>query len=420
MASALATTSFKGSPDQVDVKQPGNPTSLRLIYVDISTIVRSDAGTGIQRVVRGLLSAIQATASPSTEIVPVAASERCGYRRVPQSALEGQRGSHGIADWPVIAPRKGDVFFGLDLTASVMPRHERTLRSWRLAGVRIAIVVYDLLPVVEPRFFMHRTRRNYRRWLGVVRRQADEVLCISNEVARTFSSWHSQRRLFWRRPRDIHVSTIRMSGTIAQSRPSSGLPDNCEEILAWLSRAPTVLMLGTIEPRKGYDGALAAFDLLWRRPDAQPLQLLVVGRAGWNTKRLQHRLRARSDLAGSLLWLDTVSDEFLDVLFKNVHGLLFTSHAEGFGLPLLEAMRYDKPVLARNLPVFREAVGNAAAYFDDDGPVSLAEAISRWMSGHLTSVSVGLDHAWDWNESARDVLRRLLLHDEVRSPTAGA
>src|SRR3546814_18760524 len=63
---------------------------------------------------------------------------------------------------------------------------------------------------------------------------------------------------------DLVITCIRFGGPIADSHPSWGLPADANEVLAWTQAKQTVLMVGTIEPRKGHEQALEAFEALWR------------------------------------------------------------------------------------------------------------------------------------------------------------
>jgi glycosyltransferase involved in cell wall biosynthesis len=138
----------------------------------------------------------------------------------------------------------------------------------------------------------------------------------------------------------------------------------------------TVLMVGTIEPRKGYDCALAAFDRIWTRyPLAQSPNLLIIGRPGWKTERLQDYLNGHPFRNKRLFWLNEASDEILDHFYRSSNLLLSTSYAEGFGLPLWEASSYGLGVLARNLEVTRELGLANCTLFEDDSAIPLSNKI---------------------------------------------
>jgi glycosyltransferase involved in cell wall biosynthesis len=144
-------------------------------------------------------------------------------------------------------------------------------------------------------------------------------------------------------------------------------------------------MVGTITPRKGYVQVLDAFGLLWRKN--VPATLTLVGSPYWNVGRFvswkfntfAKRLPRHPELGRRLEWLRGVSDAKVSEAYANSSALIFASYAEGFGLPLIEAAQNGLPIIARDLPVFREVAGDSAFYFKGDAPEDLAHAVLEWL-----------------------------------------
>jgi len=134
-------------------------------------------------------------------------------------------------------------------------------------------------------------------------------------------------------------------------------------------------MVGTVEPRKGYEAALAAFDHLWRTRPTEAPDLIIVGKAGWKTSNLQERIRSHREFGARLLWFERMSDEGLCLLYEACRGLLVASRGEGWGLPIIEATMQRCHILARDLPVFREHGLSNVSYFSDDDPTILGPLI---------------------------------------------
>ena len=126
------------------------------------------------------------------------------------------------------------------------------------------------------------------------------------------------------------------------------------------SRNPVFLVVGTVEPRKGHAQALAAFEQLWAA--GMEAELVIVGKQGWmveKTRRPDARpsRRPASGSTGS----QQATDADLNALYNGCSALLAVSLDEGFGLPLIEAAKHALPILARDIPVFREIAGEHAA-----------------------------------------------------------
>ena len=336
------------------------------LLVDVSVIARNDAGTGIQRVVRAIWSQLQARAGRNFDIVPVYASRTRGYCYAPEDFLSKRR---SLGRVPVGA-KQGDCFLGLDLTAHSLPKWGDQIAAWRAQGATVHVVVYDLLPLSRPDWFPRGTGERFAAWLGTLIKQSDQLLCISDQVAGALRCILDE----WRPDHRPRIGRLHLSGDLAGSVPSSGLSPDEERTLRLARRDSTVLMVGTVEPRKAYDKAISAFDLLWAASAEAP-SLLIIGRAGWKTAALQDRIRLHPEFGRRLHWLEQASDEALDHAYTAADAVLIASRAEGFGLPLAEAAMHRCWVLARDLPVFREQGLSNTEFFSDDSAAALARSI---------------------------------------------
>ncbi len=350
----------------------------RHLLVDVSVLRRVDSRTGIQRVVRAMLVELTKMTLTNMVVQPVFATRKEAYRYCDLAFLDCNLPMQEEAAGNVVVPHAGDVFLGLDLAIHLLPIHERQIEHWKKEGVALFVIVYDLLPLFDRRWFTAKLRRRFRHWLKLLARRADGAICISHAVAAELEETLAGLGKKW--AGHPLVSTIPLGGDMMATLPSSGLPVGAEALLEGVGSRPTILMVGTIEPRKAHSKALAAFEQLWEQEgDAAP-QLIIVGRAGWKTEAFQRRLRRHPQAGRAFHWLEDVSDEFLDKLYNVTTGVLMTSYAEGCGLPVLEALAHHRPVLVRDLPVFREIGSSQVCFFQDDDPVALAKSISDFIS----------------------------------------
>lgn len=389
-----------------------SPGSVPRLLVDVSTIFAHDAQTGIQRVVRAIWSGLLMRADPGYELVPVVATRRVGYRAAPIDFLEGTR--EPLAE---IKVGRGDRFLGLDLSAHLLPRHRRQFAAWREAGIETHVIIYDMLPMLRPEWFTAKAEANFRKWVGWVLQDADGAICISRQVARDLADV-AHRLGSTRIPT---ISTIPLGGNLTASRPSRGVCPATSDLISRLRFRGAILMVGTVEPRKGHDAAISAFEHLWASSASAP-DLVIVGRAGWKTQALQHRLHRHPELGRRLHWLEDASDEVLSQLYEHCRGLLITSRGEGFGLPLSEAVAHGLPVLARDLAVFREQDLSGISYFHNDSPAALAADINELArrGQHRMTQPAALP---TWEACVDRLLERLALSDCAKvddAPTASS
>lgn len=138
------------------------------------------------------------------------------------------------------------------------------------------------------------------------------------------------------------------------------------------TEVPYVFFLGTIEPRKGLDVLLAAFEDLSR--DDGSLELWLAGQAGWGLKDFEERL-ARHPAASRIRRLGFVDEELLPALLRRSRVVAYPSRGEGFGLPVLEAMACGAAVVTSEDTVMAEVAGDCAVLTRAGDPATLAEAL---------------------------------------------
>jgi len=347
----------------------------RQILVDVSVLVQQDLRSGIERVVRAVLRELLTRALPGWRVEPVMA--RGGsYWYARRFTCEWLGVANAAAIDAPIDVTSGDIFIGLDWAAHIVPDHEAALHRYRALGVRVTFVVYDLLPVLRPEFYPAEIPTMHAAWLNSLARIADGLLCISNAVADELSTWLADHVSSGTRMPGIAVMPL--GADFESSVPSVGLPSDAETLLDRIGERPIVLMVGTVEPRKGHAQALQALESLWR--GGVELNLVIVGRQGWMVDDLAAKLRRHAEADDRLYWFERVSDEWLDALYRRADVLLAASLGEGYGLPLIEAARYGVPLIVRDLPVFREVAGEHALYFSGMDGDDIAHAITDWQA----------------------------------------
>src|SRR5262249_6327442 len=143
--------------------------------------------------------------------------------------------------------------------------------------------------------------------------------------------------------RPFRIGWLHLGADIENTVGSRDLPDNAEQTLRRLQAHPSFLMVGTIEPRKGYLEVLEAFTQLLRQ--GLEINLVMVGKEGWRALPDDMRrtipetirmLRGHPELGKRLFWLEGISDEYLEKVYAAGACLIAASYGEGFGLPLIE------------------------------------------------------------------------------------
>ncbi len=377
----------------------------RQLLVDVSEIVHGDARSGIQRVVRSVLKHLLFHPPAGYRVEPVfaAGEKRYVYARSYVSQFFGFAQTP-LGDGP-IEFRSGDLFLGLDLTHRVVAAHRPTYEAMRRYGVSVWFVVYDLLPVLRPDWFGEGMADAHKQWLQVVA-MADGAVCISMSVAKELSLWIREHG--GERNGQFKIRWFHLGADVAGSVPSTGLQANASEVIDKLIAGPSFLMVGTLEPRKGYSQVLAAFEILWNQGISA--NLVIVGAKGWRADELVRNLLDHSMRGEKLFWLEGISDEYLERVYASSTCMIAASAAEGFGLPLIEAAQHRLPIIARDIPVFREVAGAHAYYFSGTTGEALAEAVRNWMALYAEGrVPLSDGMPWlTWAESVQQLLSAVL------------
>jgi len=366
---------------------------VRRLYVDLAVISRHDAGTGIQRVVRALALALAEAPAKQWDVRFVAADRRHPYHVI----------SWPDADKPIdrtpIKAQPGDVFLGLDFSLDSVRFHRGQLARFRRAGGSLWFLVCDLLPAERPEWFSLNNVIRYKAWLEIIAGIADGFLCISqqteNDLRRVLADRFGLRQGY-------ATSIVPMGHAIMDSMLQEAAAATPPSVRFDMTQ-PFSLMVGTLEPRKGHADVLAAFDELWRQ--GMDHRLVLVGRMGWQTEALRDTIRNHPEHGDKLQWFDDVGDLELEQIYQACEGVIIASHAEGFGLPLIEALGHLKPVLARDLPIFRIHEERGARYFPAAGNAALIGAcIGDWVADMREGrITVTAPEA-DWRKSAEVIL----------------
>lgn len=387
-------------------------------FIDISALRRAGRVTGIERVTHALLLALLDDPRLAGRVVPVQSCAE-GYRQAWDYPLRHIGLDPGGLSAEPVQPRAGDLFLGLDWMPHDIPLHQARLAGWRARGVRLWFLVHDILPVTHPQWFPAPLPPLMRRWLAALTSLADGLLCVSAATADEVDAWC--------RAQGIEPPPLRVSHNGADFLPSDSAPPVLAPALeSALAARPSLLMVGTLEPRKGHAQAFAALERLWS--DGVDINLIVVGASGWPNDTAADRrpilecerwLLASPERERRLFWVRAADDATLAVLYQRASALLAAAEGEGFGLPLIEAAHYGLALIARDIPVFREIAGAHAWYFEaapDPEGVRLAAALRDWLAARdqgRIPTSRGLT-ALTWSQSAACLREHLLADLESR------
>jgi glycosyltransferase involved in cell wall biosynthesis len=367
----------KRRPNLEDV--PHDPAILHKrpsILIDITPTARAPGSRGgIPRVCRELAKAAVETGLALP--VEMENGQLISYFRDP--ALTGP-----------IEVGPADIFLIVDIFWYFLEEYDRAVTEVRARGGKVAIVIHDVFPLIFPTLFPEEVPRLYKSGLTLLMPKACHCLSVSKS-----SRIETQRHL-----EDMALASHLRFGHfllgVAKDRITHGHVR--PHVSGLFSVRPVFLSVGKLEPRKGYSVAIDACEFAWS--EGVDFVYLMVGTFGWRAKALKARIENHAEFDRRLFIVDDLSDAELAFVYSRCHSLIHAAICEGFGLPVIEASLHGAPVIASDLPVFREIAGTQFTLF----PVADAWALARAIASHAQSPACpAAFEINDWGESMRQL-----------------
>src|SRR5271166_1921986 len=260
---------------------------------------------------------------------PLKGALRSGFRAaLLHAAAWRQREAIGI----------GAVYLNVSQYPLWVPSYFRWL--YKRPDVKPVFMIHDLLPIEHPEFFRSQSVRHHAGGLSVCARIGAGVIVSSRAVADALLAYLQKRR---REPMPILIQPLPVSPVFHEPR----------EYDEQLAARPYFVICGTIEPRKNHLLLLNLWRELARSFGPAAPKLVVAGGRGWENENIVDMLERCPEIRDHVIEAPGLSTPSLKRLFDNARAVLMPSFAEGYGLPVAEALASGTPVLASDLPSFR-------------------------------------------------------------------
>ncbi|MBT6254431.1 glycosyltransferase family 4 protein [Candidatus Uhrbacteria bacterium] len=267
------------------------------------------------------------------------------------------------------------------------------------SGVKTIQTVHDLMSYDHPEWFPQGgLSRTWSQRIRVPRaiKSADVVHAISSFTSRQVSK------------------IFNIESNVVMAYQGVGVPDDIDQdrTPGNLKGTSYLVMVGTIEPRKNIEAAIEAFKIVTEKyPDDK---LVIMGKKGWGTERAMETIENAGD---SVQYLGYVDDPTKFAILKGARGLVMTSFAEGFGRPLVEAMRLGVPVVASATSGMKEVAEDAGIMVFVDDIKKVAHGMERLLHhdelrGKLVTLGYERVKRFDTKRMVDSVLEKLLERDD--------
>ena len=267
-----------------------------------------------------------------------------------------------------------DVFWG--------PRHNLPLA---LTAIPSVVTIHDMAWRLVPETMRPFNRLVDATLMPLALARADRVLAVSSHTATLVRRFNPRCR--------VHVTPL-----AARLAP---VDEGCAR------PRPYFLFVGQKEPRKNLLGTVEGFRQAAERGLTEH-DLLLAGPDGWKQGPLQAALE-RADLRRRVIDLGPIPTSALARAYRGCEALVLASFYEGFGMPLLEAMRQGRPVLTSGAGGMAEIAGDAAVLVDPQRPATIADAFLRLaqhpgLRQRLAGIALAQSRRYSWDRTARQTL----------------
>lgn len=249
--------------------------------------------------------------------------------------------------------------------------HAPTLLMPPRRGTPLVVTIHDAVPWSHPDTLTPRGARWHRTMAEYAARVADRIIVPTYAVAeelRAVLPLDDRVRVIGH-----GVTELARSDGVTELAEPAGSDDSAEDAETRLALPADgyIMTLATLEPRKGLDVLIAAL----AEPAAPKLPLLIVGQPGWGGVDPVAEAARQGVDPDRIRVLGRIGDADLSVVLRHATMLAMPSRAEGFGLPLVEAMAAGTAVVHSDAPALVEVAGGAGRVVPRESPTLLAEAL---------------------------------------------
>lgn len=299
-----------------------------------------------------------------------------------------------------IIPGEGDILLLLDSswTYPIWPAVKKAKNN----GAVVGLVVYDIIPFTHPDFCSSANIKRFSDWFKQAVEYVDFFMCISETMQNELQAYLNRNYPYYQT--HGRVGFFPLGCTLDNISKNKVISNESKELF---KRGNIFITVGIIEPRKNHKYLLDAFDLVWQQcPDAC---LCIIGKINWFNKQIISRVEKHPLFKKNLFMFNKASDTELDYYYKHSRALIFPSFAEGFGLPIVEALYYGLPVFASDIPIHREVGKDFCTYLDINDPACLAKIIiDIEKNGKMPQVRSNREYKpTTWEDSCRELFARI-------------
>ena len=370
--------------DRVTTKYTKISTSnLRTIYLVSNVNSQAIIKSGIGRVESFFYSQLTAKEQSEFRVIPVMWNGKTFIAR-DEKQVSSKSKIFFRKHLDIWNPSIGDILFFQDVMI-FGARDKNKILSFK-NKCKFVFSIYDILPITHPEWFGENFNVAFSRYFDLVWTLADLLVVNSEKVKNDIESYVAEKDLSFRKYhpliKKVNLWSVATPTPRAKKISDEGLGENFR---IFSNTDPILLLLSTVEPRKGHKELIDAAKQAWVK--GIKFNLLFVGQLGWISESFKTEFQNfLENEAGRAIWRNSVKDAELEELMNVSNILVSPSLDEGYGLPLAEALQRGLPVLANGIDTYQELFGGFAVFY---GPGENFDSLENALVNIESVISVG-------------------------------
>ena len=349
------------------------------LYVDITQYINNRLNTGIQRVVKEYLSRqIKQNQTLYVLFYDINKNTFCQISKQELTLFLDDVSSYEFKNISKIdifkESQNKKIFFDIDSIWNSPLKRDEFYKKLKENNFFIYNFIYDLIPILFPHYMYETTITNFKPYIDAIFKYSDFVFFDSYSAMNDFTGIQNKSKQL----RQIKKEVIHLGSDFNTSKKLPLLKSllKYENLLS----KKYILFVGTLEPRKNQELMLYAFDELYK--NNTDLNLIFIGKIGWNVEKLINKINKHKLINKNIFHLIDIDDKTLSKFYQNAYIVTYLSHYEGYGLPIIESLKYGNITIISKNSSMPEVGGIYADYIEGNSKEQIILIFEKYLKNN--------------------------------------
>ena len=377
---------------------------MKKVYVDVTYMSKLNFISGIQRVVLEVVKRFEK--DDDIELILLKYNKKMNeFGRMSKLRIPGASEKIKVSPYSFDNIQAGDIWFEIDSVWPEMPKRRVLYEELKKKGVKIIPFIQDILLITDPQFFIKNAPLDFTGFTGACIAYADKIIVTTQATKDSMLEVAKQTGI-----KMPEICVVPLGNDFKSEEKTNAASKVDKDVVEFVKKHPKyVLMVGTVEPRKNQKIVIEAFE---KQLFDEGLTLVMAGRNGWSNSALMELIEKSKKTRDNYAFFEGRSNEVINYLYENARILAFPSFAEGYGLPVVEALGRKVVVVASDRPIFHEIGGEGCMYCDPEDVDAWVKTLKKLMTDDKAYKGLKNKlkdyHVVSWDETANN-LKNIIL-----------